>query len=50
MWNLKRWHKGTYLQNRNQVIDIENNSVVNRGGREGEINWKMGLMYTHFYI
>ena len=24
MWNLKKWYKWTYLQNRNRLADIEN--------------------------
>ena len=35
MWNLKKWYKWTYLQNRNRVTDVENKLIVTRG-RRGE--------------
>ena len=36
MWNLKKWYKWTYLQNRNRVTDVKNKLTVNRGeGEEG---------------
>ena len=28
MWNLKKWYKWTYLQNRNRVTDVENKLMV----------------------
>ena len=31
IWNLKKWYKWTYLQNRNRVTDVENKPMVNRG-------------------
>ena len=31
IWNLKKWHKWTYLQNRNRVTDVENNLMVTGG-------------------
>ena len=31
MWNLKKWYKGTYLQNRNGLTDIENKLMVTKG-------------------
>ena len=31
MWNLKRWYKWTYVQNRNRVTDVENKLMVTRG-------------------
>ena len=31
MWNLKKWYKWTYLQNRNRVTDVENKLMVTRG-------------------
>ena len=33
MWNLKKWYKGTYLQNRNTVTDVENKLMVTRRKR-----------------
>ena len=35
MWNLKKWYKCTYLQNRNTVTDVENKLMVTKGGRGG---------------
>ena len=31
MWNLKKWYKWTYLQNRNRVTDVENKLMVTGG-------------------
>ena len=31
MWNLKKGYKGTYLQNRNRVTDVENKLMVTGG-------------------
>ena len=31
MWNLKKWYKWTYLQNRNRLTDIENKLTVTKG-------------------
>ena len=28
MWNLKKWYKWTYLQNRNRVTGVENKPMV----------------------
>ena len=33
MWNLKKWYKWTYLQNRNRHTDIENKLTVTKGER-----------------
>ena len=30
MWNLKRWYKWTYMQNRNRPTDIENKFMVTK--------------------
>ena len=38
MWNLKKWYKWTYLQNRNRHIDIENKLMVTKGERGGRDN------------
>ena len=35
MWNLKKWYKWTYLQNRNRPTDIENKHTVTKGERRG---------------
>ena len=31
MWNLKRWYKWTYLQNRNRLTVVENKLMVTKG-------------------
>ena len=31
MWNLKKWYKWTYLQNRNRVTDAENKLMDTKG-------------------
>ena len=36
MWNLKKWYKWTYLQNRNRVTDVEDKLTVTKGGKGGE--------------
>ena len=38
MWNLKKWYKWTYLQNRNRSTDVENKLRVTQGERDGGIN------------
>ena len=35
MWNLKKWYKWTYLQNRNRLTDLENELIVTKRGRQG---------------
>ena len=47
MWNLKKWYKRTYLQDRNRVTDVENNLMDTKGGRGGGMNWEIGIdIYT----
>ena len=36
MWNLKKWYKWTYLQNRNRLTDIENKLMVTKGEGGGK--------------
>ena len=43
MWNLKKWYKRTYLQNRNRLTDIESKLTVTKGERGGGINWEFGI-------
>ena len=31
VWSLKSWYKGTYLQNRNRLTDIENKLMLSKG-------------------
>ena len=35
MWNLKKWYKWTYWQNRNMLTDIENKFMVTKEENEG---------------
>ena len=42
MWNLKRWYKWTYLQNRNRLIDIENKLMVTKEDSSGRSGSKLG--------
>ena len=52
MWNLKKWYKWIYSQNRNRVTDVENKLMVTRWEREGGgINWEIGIdIHTLLYI
>ena len=55
MWNLKKWYKCTYLQNRNR--NLENKCTINKRVREKD---KLGVwdvcvcvcvcVYTYIYI
>ena len=38
MWNLKKWYKRTYLQNRNRLTDMENKLMVTKGESGGGMN------------
>ena len=35
MWNLKKWYKWTYLQNRNSATDVENKLMVIKEEKKG---------------
>ena len=35
MWNLKKWYKWAYLQDRNRLTDIENKLMVTKGDSGG---------------
>ena len=51
MWNLKKWYKGTYVQCKKWLIDIENKLMTTKGEKY-ERN-KLGvwnLTDTHYYI
>ena len=47
MWNLKKWYKWTYLQNRNRVTDVEHKLMVTKGESGGGINWEIGIDIWH---
>ena len=36
MWNLNKWHKWTYIQNRKRPTDIESKLTVTKGERREE--------------
>ena len=54
MWNLKKWYKWTYFQNKNRVTDVEKKLMVTGAGKAGGggwINWEIGIdIYTLLYI
>ena len=51
MWNLKKWYKWTYLQDRSWVTEVENKLVITRRAWGREINWEIGIdIYTLLYI
>ena len=45
-WNLKKWYKWTYLQNRNRLTDIENKFMATKV-EMGEYIRSLKLMDTH---
>ena len=38
MWNLKKWCRWTYIQNRNRPTNTEKKFMVTKGKKEGGIN------------
>ena len=47
----KKWHKWTYLQNRNRIIEVENKFKVTKEEEGGGINWEFWINeYTLLYI
>ena len=36
MWNLKKWYKWTYLQNRNRVTDVGKKLMVTKGEEKSD--------------
>ena len=44
MWNLKMWHKGTDLQNKNRLTDVESRLVAAKDWEFGRSRCK--LLYT----
>ena len=54
MWNLKKWNKWTYLQNRNKLIDIEKKNLQLSQGIAGEVGRReirsLGLADTSYYV
>ena len=56
VWNLKNWHKWTYLPNRNRLPDIGNKFKITKMGREQGEGWdqlgvginRYTLLYTKY--
>ena len=48
MWNLEKWHRWTYLQNRNRITDIANKPIATEWGREWDVlgNWDCHVEFT----
>ena len=47
MWNLKKWYRWTYLQNRNTDTDVENKHMNTKWGKREEMNWEIEIdIYT----
>ena len=49
MWNLKKWYKWAYLQDRNRLTDIENKLMVTKGDSGGRGEDKLGVWYSHIH-
>ena len=51
MWNLKKWYKWIYLQNRNRLTDIENKFTIIKGERVGRGGKQQGptVKYRELY-
>ena len=43
MWNLEKWYRGTYLQDRNRYIGLEKGRVDTAGEGEGGTNWEIRI-------
>ena len=51
MWNLEKWYRWTYLQNRNRDTDVDNKLMDSKGGKDrwdelGDWDWHV---YTTMY-
>ena len=47
IWNLEKWYRSSYLQNRNRDTDIEH-----KHGHQGENGWcgrSLGLTHIHYW-
>ena len=42
MWNLGKWHRSTYFQNRNRCTDVENTYMNIKGEGMGGMSWEIG--------
>ena len=43
-WNLEKWYRISYLQNRNRGTDIENKCMDTKWGRGGGMNWEIVIV------
>ena len=44
MYNIEKWYRRTYLQNRNRDTDIENKHMDTKKGRgKGRKDWEIGI-------
>ena len=50
MWNLEKLYRWPYMQNRNRDTDTENKLLDTKQGKEGGMNWRLGLTYTQWSI
>ena len=50
MWNLKKWYKWTYLQNRNSHGYRKQTYVYQGGKGGGGTNWEIGIDIYNYYI
>ena len=47
MWNLEKWYRWSYLQNRNRETDVEDKHMDIKRGRGSEMNWEIKIdIYT----
>ena len=48
MWNLEKWYRQSYLQNRD--TDVEKNKHMDTKGGEGDVGLigRLGLSYIHY--
>ena len=51
MYNIKKWYKWTYLQNRNRLTDIDNKPMITKEERQEGINQEFEISrYKLLYI
>ena len=50
MWDLEKLYRWTYLQSRNRDTVVENRCMEYQWGKEGGINWEIGIdIYAMLY-
>ena len=51
LWNLEKWCRWSYLQNRNRVTDIEDKCMATKAASGlGDWNWHIYTIYTKYKI